>query len=140
MGAGCHPDHAVALARALTEAAQSRLTLIAGSRDDCPPAYYFAGSGILERSRRSFAPLDQPGQRLFADVVHVPGESIDEDVAHELDALKAIGAPQVILVDLTRPDIGIPVVRMVVPGLEGWADRGDRIVPGARRRALREHS
>ena len=70
----------------------------------------------------------------------MPAESIDEDVAHELDALKAVGASQVILVDLTRPGIGIPVVRMVVPGLEGWADRGDHIVPGARRRALRDHS
>ena len=39
-GYGCHPDRGVALARALAEAAQRRLTLIAGSRDDCPPAYY----------------------------------------------------------------------------------------------------
>jgi hypothetical protein len=29
---------------------------------------------------------------------------------------------------------------MVVPGLESWADRSDHIVPGARRRALREHA
>jgi ribosomal protein S12 methylthiotransferase accessory factor len=139
MGAGCHPDRAVALSRALTEAAQSRLTVISGSRDDCPPAYYrrTRDSGAIAQQ---LAQLDEPGERSFADVAHVPGESIDEDVAHELDALKAIGAPKVILVDLTRPDIGIPVVRMVVPGLEGWADRGDRIVPGARRRALREHS
>ena len=33
-GAGCHPDRSVALMRALTEAAQSRLTTIAGTRDD----------------------------------------------------------------------------------------------------------
>jgi ribosomal protein S12 methylthiotransferase accessory factor len=139
MGAGCHPDRAVALARALTEAAQSRLTVIAGSRDDCPPAYYrrIRDPGAIEAQ---LAPLDQPAQRSFGDVAHVPGESIDEDVTHELDALKAVGVPQVILVDLTRPDIGIPVVRVVVPGLEGWADRGDRIVPGARRRALRNSS
>jgi ribosomal protein S12 methylthiotransferase accessory factor len=139
MGAGCHPDRAVALSRALTEAAQSRLTVISGSRDDCPPAYYrrIMDPGVIAKL---LAPLDEPGKRSFADVAHVPGESIDQDVAHELDALKAIGAPQVILVDLTRPGIDIPVVRMVVPGLEGWADRGDRIVPGARRRALREHS
>jgi ribosomal protein S12 methylthiotransferase accessory factor len=139
MGAGCHPDRAVALSRALAEAAQSRLTVIAGSRDDCPPAYYrrIRDPGVIATQ---LASLDEQGKRSFSDVAHVPAESIDEDVAHELDALKAVGASQVILVDLTRPGIGIPVVRMVVPGLEGWADRGDHIVPGARRRALREHA
>ena len=33
-GAGCHPDRAIALVRALTEAAQTRLTYITGIRDD----------------------------------------------------------------------------------------------------------
>lgn len=137
IGGGCHPDRGVALARALLEAAQSRLTLIAGSRDDSPPAYF-------RRTRDPHAiathvtRLGEPAERSFAEVAHVPGESIDEDVAHELDRLKAVGVAQAILVDLTRPDIGIPVVRMVVPGLEGWADKAEPVVPGARRRALRE--
>ena len=39
-GAGCHPDRAIALSRALTEAAQTRLTYIAGIRDDLLPAEY----------------------------------------------------------------------------------------------------
>src|SRR5262245_66558882 len=39
-GYGCHPDRDVALSRALTEAAPSRLALIAGTRDDLLPAYY----------------------------------------------------------------------------------------------------
>lgn len=39
-GAGCHPDRVIALTRALTEAAQSRLTYIAGVRDDLLPQEY----------------------------------------------------------------------------------------------------
>ncbi|MEH0551149.1 YcaO-like family protein [Streptomyces sp. B21-101] len=35
-GGGCHSDPAIALTRALTEAAQSRLTAITGTRDDLP--------------------------------------------------------------------------------------------------------
>ncbi|MEU6379513.1 YcaO-like family protein [Streptomyces sp. NPDC046909] len=35
-GGGCHTDPSIALTRALTEAAQSRLTAIAGTRDDLP--------------------------------------------------------------------------------------------------------
>jgi ribosomal protein S12 methylthiotransferase accessory factor len=139
MGGGCHPDRAVALSRALTEAAQSRLTLIAGSRDDAPPAYYRRirdGRAIAAH----VAQLAAHAERSFADVAHVPGDSIDADVAHELDRVKAVGVPQAILIDLTRPGIDIPVVRMVVPGLEGWADKAEPAVPGMRRRALREQT
>ena len=71
-------------------------------------------------------------------MAHVPAATIDEDVAHELDRLKAAGVRQAILVDLTRPELRIPVVRMVVPGLEGWTDKADANVPGERRRILRE--
>ncbi|MER6199942.1 YcaO-like family protein [Streptomyces sp. NPDC001586] len=35
-GGGCHTDPHIALSRAITEAAQSRLTCIAGTRDDLP--------------------------------------------------------------------------------------------------------
>ena len=34
MGSGCHADRDVALLRAITEAAQSRLTRISGARED----------------------------------------------------------------------------------------------------------
>ena len=39
-GAGCHPNRSIALARALTEAAQIRLTYISGNRDDLPSSDY----------------------------------------------------------------------------------------------------
>jgi YcaO-like protein with predicted kinase domain len=137
MGGGCHPDRGIALSRALTEAAQSRLTLIAGSRDDCPPGHYRELRN-LEAITTHVARLGAPAGRSFADVPDVPGKSIDEDVAHELDRLRAVGVLQAILVDLTRPEARIPVVRMVVPGLEGWTDKVDANVPGERRLALRE--
>jgi len=135
-GGGCHPDRGVALSRALTEAAQSRLTLIAGSRDDCPPALYrrVKDAEAIESHARALA---AEGLRAFEDVANVPGETIDDDVAHELDRLRSAGIGQAILVDLTRPDVGVPVVRLVVPGLEGWTDKVAPAVPGPRRRALR---
>ena len=136
IGGGCHPDRAVALSRALTEAAQSRLTLIAGSRDDCPPAYYrrIRDAGAIGAH---VARLNGETGGAFADVAHVPAASVDADVAHELDRLRAAGIEQAILVDLTRPDVAVPVVRMVVPGLEGWTDKVAPAVPGPRRRAVR---
>jgi ribosomal protein S12 methylthiotransferase accessory factor len=136
MGGGCHPDRAVALSRAITEAAQSRLTLIAGSRDDCPPAHYrqVKDARAIESH---VASLEARGGRSFADVPHVPGQSIDADVTNVLDRIRRVGVEQAILVDLTRPDLGVPLVRMIVPGLEGWTDKVESNVPGRRRRTAR---
>lgn len=136
IGGGSHPDRGIALSRALTEAAQSRLTLIAGSRDDCPPSLYRRVKDT-QAIGSHVASLDLDAGRSFEDVAHFPGESVDADVTHELDLLRAAGIRQVILVDLTRPDVGLPVVRVVVPGLEGWTDKVAPPIPGARRRAVR---
>lgn len=135
-GGGCHPDRGIALARALTEAAQSRLTAIAGCRDDATPEAH-------ERARDPaaiaghLARVERPGPRVFAGTAHVPGESVDDDVAHLLDRVRDAGVEQAILVDLTRPDLRLPVVRMVVPGLEGWSERGASVAAGPRRLAVR---
>lgn len=53
-GMGCHPARQLALSRALTEAAQSRLTMISGSRDDKHPHVYEETTRpeSLERVRR----------------------------------------------------------------------------------------
>jgi len=45
-GAGAHSDPAVALSRAVTEAAQSRLTAIVGTRDDLTPRMYTRAAGV----------------------------------------------------------------------------------------------
>ena len=59
-GNGCHPAREVALLRALTEAAQARLTYIAGARDDFPvdawePAYRRRRHGTLRRATSTAA-------------------------------------------------------------------------------------
>jgi len=117
-GAGCHPVRVVALLRALTEAAQSRLTVIAGSRDDCFRADYarLADQALQERIRMRLA--EKPGQRNFIDRAEWHAQTLNEDIALILERLHAIGLTQAIVVNLTRAEFGIPVVRVVVPGLE----------------------
>ena len=48
-------------------------------------------------------------------------DSFEQDVSLELDAITRAGCGQVVVIDLTRPELAIPVVRVVVPGLH---DRG----------------
>jgi YcaO-like protein with predicted kinase domain len=115
-GMGCHPDRNVALLRALTEAAQSRLGFISGARDD--PSGWDHADGTDQE------PSTAPGMageavRDFTAVPMFDGDSLDADVAWELAALRSAGISEVVAVDLTHEDFGIPVVRVIVPGLEG---------------------
>ena len=51
-----------------------------------------------------------------------------------LAGLAAAGYPDAAAVELTRKEIGLPVMRVVVPGLEGpWTPPGGGYVPGAAR-------
>ena len=58
------------------------------------------------------------------------------EVRWELDRLVAAGIEEVIVVDLTRAEFGVPVVRVIVPGLEG-VDGAPGYVPGRRAREAR---
>jgi YcaO-like protein with predicted kinase domain len=132
-GAGCHPDRGVALARAMTEAAQIRLTYIAGIRDDLPPSDYTESA----EEKLGAALLDAVSQaaeaRSFRDVPSLDTDDVAVDLRWELERLRAVGVERIIAVDLTRPDFGIPVVRMVIPGLE-WDCTHRDYIPGPRAR------
>ncbi|MFF3062640.1 YcaO-like family protein [Streptomyces sp. NPDC057909] len=113
-GWGCHRDADVALTRALTEAAQSRLTMVAGTRDDLPEdAYHWVSS----RSRlRAPFPASRPARTFPLAVIGPSG--LDEDLQAVAERVVARTAGGVFWVDLTRPEFGIPVVQVVAPGLQ----------------------
>jgi ribosomal protein S12 methylthiotransferase accessory factor len=138
-GAGCHPARHVALLRALTEAAQARNTYIAGARDDYPAEAY---SGAYRRRRRLFCQglmRASKARRAFAHAPSFEAPSLEGDLRWILARLRAAGIDQVIAVDLAMESVGVPVVRVIVPGLEGPMDDEDSdYAPGARaRRAMR---
>jgi YcaO-like protein with predicted kinase domain len=135
-GAGCHPTREVALSRALTEAAQTRLTFIAGSRDNVYRENY-EQARLAEQNRMGREWQSEPGTRDFHDAPNHQAATLREDVLWELERLRSIGVEHAIALDMSRPEIGIPVARVVIPGLEGAAGR-DSYSPGARARAVRE--
>jgi len=114
-GFGSHPDARVALTRALTEAAQSRVGCIQGGREDLPE---FADLG----SRRidPEALFGSPRRVRFAQVASRHHDDVADDVRWILQRLRRAGFKQIVAVDLTRPELQIPVVRVVVPGAEAW--------------------
>jgi ribosomal protein S12 methylthiotransferase accessory factor len=134
-GSGCHADRAIALSRALTEAAQTRLTYIAGIRDDLSPAEYEEppeaeiGDALLDAFAAQTAAIP------FSAAPNFVSDDLAADLHWALDRLRSVGVARAIAIDLTRPELDIPVVRLVVPGLE-WDPHHPNYRAGPRAEAI----
>jgi YcaO-like protein with predicted kinase domain len=111
-GAGCHLSKEIALARALSEAAQCRLTVIAGSRDDVFPSLYGRPEHAAAHDNVARGTLDFRKTEPL-----LPGLTFEDDLDEILRRLAAGGFRRAIAVEHTRPEFGIPVVTVVVPGM-----------------------
>ena len=134
-GSAAHPAAGVAAVKALLEAVQVRTSYIAGARDDLGPDEFAAG-GLRAKARWVETALREPADVTLRPDAAAAALAVDGQVPWLLQRLAATGIPEAIAVDLGRPEIGIPVVRVVVPGLEAAADEPG-YVPGARAGALR---
>ncbi len=101
LGFGAHLDPALAVTRAVSEANQ----LLAYNR--ASPLY------LGELSDRTF--LKPHGSRELSTVA-MPSDDLRQDVVACVDVLRRLGR-EVIVLDQTREDVGLPVVKVVVPGL-----------------------
>jgi ribosomal protein S12 methylthiotransferase accessory factor len=134
-GSGCHPDRAIALTRALTEAAQTRLTYITGIRDDILAEKYQEPlsadlvDALLDALRQEAAPHS------FRHIPSFAAEDLAEDLHRELEQLQSAGFAHVVAIDLTRAEFDIPVFKVVIPGLEGDI-KHPNYIPGIRARRV----
>ncbi|MGW1294230.1 TOMM precursor leader peptide-binding protein [Streptomyces sp. NPDC002533] len=110
LGFGAHFDPRLALRRAMTEMVQTLLPAAAGTAPSPPDQYQLLPDpGQSERTPGSFRSRVRHDD-LLADV-----DDIRELVAaHGLELL---------VLDQTRPDVGIPVVKVLVPGLRHFYAR-----------------
>jgi ribosomal protein S12 methylthiotransferase accessory factor len=137
VGDGCHPHRGIALLRAVTEAVQTRMTYISGARDDIEPDE-FGERAIAQKCGFARALIERAEPvRDFRRCPHHFTDDFADDLAHLLARLREVACNQVVALDLTRPEIGVPVVRVVVPGLEAPHD-DDGYVPGPRALAAQE--
>jgi YcaO-like protein with predicted kinase domain len=121
-GLGCHPDRTLALLRAICEAAQSRLTRIAGSRDDLLPRWYTE----LDTA------LGTPALKADKHSEGAQNATLEEDLAWVEERLTACGITERLVINLMRDDMALPVVKVVVPGLETLPELGCTAGPRAR--------
>jgi ribosomal protein S12 methylthiotransferase accessory factor len=113
-GSGCHPLPARAAIRALTEAVQSRLTVISGARDDIIPAAYDAPLSPDLLAYLAVEPAKSPAGR------DSRGEPLPREMllAGVVEKLRAVGLGRVIVVPLSGHSEEFAVAKMIVPGLE----------------------
>ena len=133
-GAGCHPDRGIALRRALTEAVQARLTLIAGSRDDIGRGD-LAELGAERRREQGWNARIEADSclRSFGDIASRHNDTVSGDRSLLLRSLRQANVPDPLVVDLTRPEFGVPVVKVIVPTLEAALERRARLGHRAQR-------
>jgi YcaO-like protein with predicted kinase domain len=130
-GYGCHPARPIALLRALSEAAQCRLTYISGSRDDlCRNDYECSMDFDIVQADRARIDVRR-SMRDFSVVPTFDGSTLNDDVTWELNRLRSAGINSVIVVNLSKAELGVPVVRVVIPGMEPGVGVMDHI-PGLR--------
>ena len=107
-GYGCHVDRGIALGRAMAEATQTRLALIAGARDDIDSDCYRESARPPEPP--SLAPLpDEPGWANASD--------LDTVIRHCAALVATVTGAEPFAVQIGHPDIGIPTVKVIAPGL-----------------------
>jgi ribosomal protein S12 methylthiotransferase accessory factor len=115
-GYGAHLHAGLAAVRAITEAAQSRLTFIQGVREDFAAKIEAKHSG--GRHRRVYEVFDGIAAR--DDWRALPSEEsagTERDIERTLGWLAGAGRGPFLRVNLTRPDLDIPVVRVLAPGM-----------------------
>lgn len=112
-GASCHPVAAVAAHRAIVEAAQTRITNIAGARDDIVDDEYDQQLGRSIAVLTEAVPTSRPAPT---------GLSADSSEAELIAALEAglakAGLKRVVVIPLGGEQFGIDVAKIYVPGLE----------------------
>jgi putative methanogenesis marker protein 1 len=138
-GMGTHTNAGVAVLRALTEVAQSRLTQIHGAREDTKMSDIRRQMGYDRTKRMNKHWFDVSRSEEFSEIKSYDSDDFLDDIRYMLERLEEAGLERAIVVDLTREEIGVPVVRVIVPGLEMAAvdpERAGKRFQDARNRRL----
>ncbi|MFI9547146.1 TOMM precursor leader peptide-binding protein [Streptomyces sp. NPDC052016] len=126
LGFGAHLDPAVALSRAVTELGQMLPAVTGGYASGLPGHLLDWLRKATVASQPYLAPDPERPARTAADYGHVPSADLRDDLDHLCSLARSHGL-EVLVLDQTRPDLGLPVVKVVVPGLRHfWA----RFAPG----------
>jgi ribosomal protein S12 methylthiotransferase accessory factor len=136
-GYACHLGRDIALARAVSEAVQCRLSVIHGGRDDLTRVF-FERSEMTPVEKREFVDR-QVGRNLRTTGDPMRFDEVPDESAHATSIATALelllarlarnGMRIALRAVLTPSDSALHVIRVVVPGLEVYAHGVQRMGP-----------
>jgi len=125
MGAGSHLKPEIAVARAITEAAQSRVVQIQGAREDTDREGFIRSVGYDRMKRLNWFWFEEGEKISLSEVQDLSRKSPAENIDVILEKLKGL-TEKVLVVDLSREEVKVPVVRVIIPGFELFTIDRDR--------------
>jgi len=123
--------------------AHIRLTQIHGAREDTSTADMRKQIGYERMKRLNRHWFEESSSKDFSEIESYDSDDFLDDIRFMQGKLAEAGLDRIIVVDLTREEIGVPVVRVIVPGLEISAVDGERMgkrCRNARANAVRSKS
>ena len=136
MGAGSHLKPEIAISRAITEAAQSRVVQIHGAREDTDREKFVRNIGYDQMKRMNKFWYEEKETISFADINDFSTATPAGNIQVVLDQLKDI-VDNVIVVDLSRENVNVPVVRVIIPTFELYTLDRERV--GKRMKLVKRH-
>lgn len=128
IGVGTHLNPEIAAIRAISEVAQSRATHKEGAKVNTELVKTTREMGydkIKKINRLWYSDLERKTK--LSDMKDESTDYVLDDIEVVLGKLVESGFDKVIAVDLTRPELEIPVVRMIIPGMECSTMDPDRV-------------
>lgn len=117
MGAGSHLRPEIAVSRAITEVAQSRVVQIQGAREDTAREGFIREIGYERMKRLNKFWFEEGESITLSEIPDLSQKSPAENIDVVLEKIGKV-AEHALVVDLSRKDIAVPVVRTIVPGFE----------------------
>lgn len=120
VGYGTHTSPSVAAIRAITEAAQSRLSFIHGAREDMGYKIRSTSRALAARIYAYFDRLGASGQAVsnWQTLADRASDDLHQDLRLTVEALAGAGYKTILRIDMTRAPFHIPVAKVLVPGLQ----------------------
>ncbi|WP_162625216.1 YcaO-like family protein [Streptomyces cadmiisoli] len=114
-GEGCDLDPSRAVVRAITEACQAHSSVVTGARD----TFEHSAHGQRPATQKRLTSLySKPGSLPFPQAKRGGiSSNILGNVQTVSNLLRGAGLEQCLVSEVTREDLGIPVVRVIIPGI-----------------------
>jgi len=111
-----------ALLTALNEAVLSRVTTISGAREDLKKFEDYKRNYTYKEYKQKYSYWFNTTYSInYDEIIGYRSLSIQEDTVYLIDCIKKAGFENIYVINLTNNDINLPVVKVIIPGMERYS-------------------